>query len=57
MFVLCNILLTNDRAQGIAAEIGTITKRTLVTNKVAGVVIAPILTTVSTDFNIEISVS
>ena len=47
-------LLPNDRAQVFPAEIGTTIEQTPVTNKITEVVVAPIITTVSTDSNIEV---
>ena len=56
MIILCNPLLPNDKAHAIPAEIGTTIKPTPVTYKVTDVVVAPIMTTVSTDSSIEVSV-
>ena len=56
MFILCITLLPNDRAHAIPEEIGTTIKPTLVTDNVTGVVVEPIITTVWTDSNIEVSV-
>ena len=56
MIILCISLLPNDRAHAIPAEIGTIIKPSPVTDKVTGVVVEPVLTTVWTYSNIEVSV-
>ena len=54
MINLCITLL--PRAHAIPAEIGTTIKPTPVTDNVTGVVVEPIITTVWTDSNIEVSV-
>ena len=56
MIILCIILLPIDRAHAFPAEIGTTIKPTPVTDKVTGLVVEPIITTVWTDSNIEVSV-
>ena len=56
MIILCITLLPSDRAHAIAAEIGTTIKPTPVTDNVTCVVVEPIITTVWTDSNIEVSV-
>ena len=56
MIILCITLKNNDRAQAIAAEIGTNIKPTPVTDNATDVVVAPMKTTLSTDSNIEVSV-
>ena len=57
MITLCITLLPNDTAHAIPTEIGTIIKTTPVTDNVTEVVLAPIKTTVSTDFKMKVSVS
>ena len=56
MINLCTTLLPNDRAHANPAEIGTTIKPTPVTDNVTCVVVEPIITTVWTDSNIEVSV-
>ena len=56
MIIFFIILLPNDRAHAILAEIGTTIKSTPVTDNVTCVVVEPIITTVWTDSNIEVSV-
>ena len=51
MINLCNILLPNDRAQAIPADIGNTIKPKPVTDKVIEVDVAPIITILSTDSN------
>ena len=51
MINLCNILLHNDKAQPIPADMGKITKPTPVTDKVIDVEVAPMITIESTDSN------
>ena len=52
----CNILLSIDRTLVVLVEIGAIIKLTPVTDNVTHVVVAPIRTTVSSDYNIEVTV-
>ena len=55
--ISCNTLLPNGKAHAIPAEIGTTIKPTPVTDNVTVVVVvAPIVTTVSTDSNIDLIV-
>ena len=56
MINLCNILLPNDRAQAIPADIGKIIRPIPVTDKVVEVDVAPMITILSTDSNIEFRV-
>ena len=56
MVILCITLLPYDRAQANPAEIGTTIKPIPVTDNVTDVVVEPIVTTVSTDSNNEVSV-
>ena len=56
MIILSIILLLNDKAHAIPAEIGTTIKTTPVTDNVTCVVVEPIKTTVLTDSIIEVSV-
>ena len=56
MVILCITLSPNDRAQAILQEIGTTINPTPVTENGIVVVVAPILTTVSTDSNLVVSV-
>ena len=53
---LCITFLPNDRAEAIPADIGTTIKPTPVTDEVLDVVVAPPITTVSTDSSIEVRV-
>ena len=55
--ILSNVLLLlpNDRAQESPAESGTRNNPTLVTDNVKDVAVAPVITTVSTDSNIDVS--
>ena len=48
--------LPNDRAQAIPAENGTTIKPTPITSKFTDAVVAPIVTNVSTDSDIDVSV-
>ena len=48
--------LPNDKAHAIPADIGTTVKPTPTTDKIADVLVAPKMTTVSIDSNIEIRV-
>ena len=48
--------IDDDRAPATPAETGTTIKQTTVIKNVTNVVVAPIITTVSTDSNIEVSV-
>ena len=48
--------ITNDKAQATLAGIGTTINPTPVTDSVTDVVVAPTITTVSTDSNIEVRV-
>ena len=52
MISLCNNLLPNDRVQAIQADIGKIIKPTPVIDRVIEVVVAPMITILSTDSNI-----
>ena len=54
MIALCNTLLQTDTAHETRLDIGTSIKLTLVTDKNTDVVIAPILTTMSTASSIEV---
>ena len=54
MIILGNTLLPNDRGQAIPADCGTTIKPTPVTDNVTDVVVAPIITTVSSDSNTEV---
>ena len=54
MFNFCIILLPNDRAHAIPAEIGTTIKTTPLTDNVTGVVVEPRITTVWTDSIIDV---
>ena len=56
MIILSITLLPNDRAHAIPAEIGTTIKPTPVTDNVTGGLVQPLITTVWTDSNIEVSV-
>ena len=49
MINLCNFLLRNDRIQATPVEIGTTINPTPVTDNATDVVLAPIITIVSTD--------
>ena len=57
MFKLCNTFLPNDRVHAIPADIGKIIIPLPVIDRVIKVDVAPIITTVSTDSKIEVSVS
>ena len=48
--------MLNDRAKSSPGKVGTTIKPTPVTDNVTDVAIAPIMTTVSTDSNFEVSV-
>ena len=56
MIILCKPLIPNDRANRTPADIGTKVIATTVTDKFADAVIAPVITTVSTESNIDVSV-
>ena len=56
MIIFCNTLLPNDRAHALPVDIGTTIKPTPLADKVTGVVVEPIITTLWTDSNIDISV-
>ena len=56
MFILCITLLPKDRAHAIPAEIGTTIIPTPVTDNVTSGLVQPLITTVWTDSNIEVSV-
>ena len=56
MIILCITLLPNDSAHASPAEIGTTVKPTPLTDNVTGTVVEPIITTVWTDSNFEVSV-
>ena len=56
MIIFCITLLPNDRAHALPADIGTTIKPTPVTDNDLDVVVEPIITTVWTDSNIDISV-
>ena len=53
MSILCNKLIPNDRSHSVPAEIDNSIKTTPVTDQFTDVVVAPSVTTVSTDSNIE----
>ena len=55
MIILSNTLLHNDRTHDTPVDIGTTIKPTPVTDNLTDVVIAQIITTVSTDSNINVS--
>ena len=52
MIILCNTLLPNDKVHATLTDIGKTIKPTPVIDLVIKVDVAPILTIVSTDFNI-----
>ena len=54
MMTLCNTLSTSDKVQPIPADFGTTINPTPVTDNVTDVVVALIISTVSTDSNIEV---
>ena len=56
MIILCITLIPSDREQAIPAEMGTTIKTTSVTDNVTDVVVAPIITTLSNDSSIDVSV-
>ena len=56
MFILCNILLPNDKADAVAADIDKIIKPIPVIDKLIEVDVAPIITIVSSDSNIVFGV-
>ena len=56
MIIFCFTSLPNDKAHAIPAVIGTTIKPILVTDEVTDIVVGPIITTVSADSNIEVSV-
>ena len=56
MIILCNFLLPNDRVHAIPADIGTTIKPKPVTDSCTDIVVEPIITTVSTECSIEVSV-
>ena len=55
LIILCITLKPDDRAQAIPPEIGYTINPTPVTGNVTDVAVAPIITTVSTDSNIDVS--
>ena len=56
MIIFCITFLPNERAEAILAENGTTINPTPVYDNVTDVVVAPIVTTVSTDSENQISV-
>ena len=55
MIMLCITILPNDKSQTVPAEIGFTIKPTPLNDKVITVVVAPIITTASTDSSFEVS--
>ena len=55
MINLCKTLLPKDKVHAIPAEIGTIINPTPITDNVTDVVVAPIITIVSTESKIDVS--
>ena len=56
MIILCNILLPNDKPQGIPAELGNSSELKPVNDRVTNVVVEEILSTLSTVSKIQATV-